>query len=148
MSILPAAVTEALVGSAAVGHDEQAFPLLTADEDGQPRAMLLSRAELATSADEVLAVLRPSSSRRNLERTGRATLLVVVGASLHSVGLVRRAEVADGELLGVALACRNHKDDTLGIPLGPMSYRPTPELLQLEHWERSASLLQRLREVR
>lgn len=145
---LDIAVTAALTGTPDVGVPEQALPLLTTDEDGQPRAMLLSRAEVAPRlvgyGTEVHCVLRPSTSRSNLLRNGRGTLLVVTPTALHSLRLQVARVIEQGSLRGVALKLAAVKDDSLGIRLDPMRYTPTEELVSLEHWQESSALLHRL----
>lgn len=146
LMLLPAAVAAALGGSPVVGVAEQALPLLTTDDGGQPRAMLVSRAETAVAegGGGVHIVLRPSTSRANIHRTGLATLLVVTGDALHSVRLRRTRHVEAEALHAIAFAVTGLKADSVGIPLQPTGYIPTEELAALEHWRASAALLARL----
>lgn len=143
---IPAEVIASLEGSPAVGLAEQAFPLLTTDPDGQPRAMLVSRAETATAAhgSGLHIVLRPSTSRCNIERSHLATLLVTSGEVLHSLRLRRAHHVEDGHLQAIAFTVTGTKADTVGIPLTALGFTPTDELLAAEHWQASANLLHRL----
>lgn len=142
--MLPDAVAALLQGAPEPGRPEQAFHLLSTDPGGRPRAMLLSRAELAADAGDVLAVLAPSTSRANVERTGIATLLAVEGTTQHVLGLDVRATRRDGDLLGVRCAVVTTKADSLGIALAPLSYTPTPALARAERWQRSGPLLDAL----
>lgn len=149
---LPDEVWDALAGSPDIGVAEQALPLLTTDGDGQPRAMLLSRAEIATESDaagdKIFCVLRPSISRTNLRRSRRATLLVITTKTLHAVRLCVARVVEHQDLQGVALSVNGVKADSLGIPLEPIRYIPTEELVRLEHWRTSATVLDKVRHWR
>jgi hypothetical protein len=63
-----------------------AYPLVTVDEDGWPHVALLSWGELLPKGDThvMLALWPASSTRRNLERTGRAVLDIAgEGGVLH-----------------------------------------------------------------
>lgn len=141
---VPEPVVALLAGTPEPGRPEQAFHLLSTDVDGRPRAMLLSRAELAEDAGDLLAVLAPSTSRANVERTRVATFLAVEGTTQHVLGLDVRGTRADGDLLGVRFAVITEKADSLGIPLRALSYTPTETLARAERWARSAPLLRAL----
>lgn len=141
---LPVAVAALLAGVPEPGRPEQAFHLLSTDVDGRPRAMLLSRAELAADSGDLLAVLAPSTSRANVERARVATFLAVEGTTQHVLGLDVHGTRADGDLLGVRFAVVAAKADSLGIPLQPLSYTPTEALARAERWVRSGMLLQQL----
>lgn len=103
--------------------------------------MLLSRAELGVAGGDVLAVLAPSRSRANVERTGVALLLAVEGTTQHGLGLDRVATVTEAGLLGVRFRVVAAKADSLGLPLRPLSYVPTEDLARTERWVRSQALL-------
>lgn len=142
--VVPDAVRDALGGSPVVGAAEQALPLLTTDPDGQPRAMLVSRAETGVHGASVHVVLRPSTSRSNIARTGLATLLVVAGDALHTLRLRGTRHVEEGALHAIAFDVTGTKADSVGIPLVSMGYVPTEALVAMEHWRASADLLARL----
>jgi hypothetical protein len=139
--MIPAEVVTALAGLPVPGVSEQALPLLTVDADGFPRVCLLSRAEVDADADEVRVAIASTRTRANLERDGRACLVVVVGTTAHYVKLrVTRALDVEGRF-GAALALVAHQADSLGIPLEPITYTPTAALGELERWDLSARTL-------
>lgn len=141
---LPVAVAALLAGVPEPGRPEQAFHLLSTDVDGRPRALLLSRAELAADSGDLLAVLAPSTSRANVERARVATFLAVEGTTQHVLGLDVHGSRADGDLLGVRFAVVTAKADSLGIPLEALSFTPTEVLARAERWVRSGVLLRQL----
>ncbi|MGP4020622.1 hypothetical protein [Saccharopolyspora sp. 5N708] len=127
--------------------DEQAFPLLTVDESGFPHVALLSRAELDVDADRgaILAVVASGQTRANIRRCGQATLIAVHGEVAHYAKL-RTASTTDQDgLLGCVFRLVSHKRDSLGIPLAPIGFQPTAEIVEMEHWARTRNLLDRLR---
>lgn len=134
-----------LRGSSAVDHDEQAFVFLTVDEHGYPNPALLSRAELDVSATgSVLAVVASTRTKANLLRDGRATLIAVHGTVAHYAKLRVIAHVEEPRLLGVVCAVVEHKRDSLGIELTPITFRTSETIATLEHWDASSQLLQAL----
>lgn len=141
---VPTAVAALLAGAPVPGRAEQAFHLLSTDLDGRPRAMLLSRAELAADRGDLLAVVAPSTSRANVERTRVATFLAVEGTTQHTLALDLLDAHGDGDLLGARFAVVAAKADSLGIPLEPLSYTPTDALARTERWVRSGRLLEQL----
>ena len=148
MELIPDDVVAALTGMPAPGVPEQALPLLTVDDRGFPHACLLSRAEVEADANEVRVAIASTRSRANLERDGRACLLVVEATTAHYLKLrVSRALVHEGRL-GAALELIEHRPDSLGIPLDPIRFTPTDALAQLEHWDLSAGALAAVRRGR
>lgn len=131
-----------LRGSAEVEHDEQAFVFLTVDERGYPNPALLSRAELDVSADgAVLAAIASTRTKANLARAGRATLIAVHGTVAHYAKLRMLLSRTEGALLGASFEVVEHKRDSLGIELTPITFRATSGIAELEHWETSARVL-------
>lgn len=130
-----------LRGKPAVGGLEQAFPLLTVDDNGFPHVCLLSRAELQPARDEVRAVIAGSGTRRNLERDGKAMLMAADGEAAHYLVLeaVRRLE---GEsALAVAFRVVDHIVDSAGVPLEGMRFVVGAHLPVSEAWGLSTRLL-------
>jgi hypothetical protein len=143
---LPEPVAALLRGGVHVGEPAQAFPFLTVDESGAPHVALVSGQEAAVGADgSLLVVLGSPTTRANLLRSGRATLVAVEGVTAHSVKLALRRSVEDEGLLAAVLDVTSHKADSVGVPLSPIGYVPTDELVALEHWDRSSRVLDRLR---
>jgi len=148
MVLIPAEVVDHLAGSPTPGLPEAALPLLTVDEHGFPHVCLLSRAEVEADAEELRAVIASRRTRANLERDGRACLVVVSGTTAHYLKVqLTRARDADGRL-AAAFALVQHQPDSLGIPLEPIRYVPTDDLPDLERWDLSATALRDLRERR
>jgi hypothetical protein len=42
------------------------------------------------------------------------------------------------------MSVTGHKADSLGIPLSPIGFVPTPEIVRLEYWDASRRLLREL----
>jgi hypothetical protein len=132
-----------LEGNARIGGQEQVFPFLTVDEPGFPHVTLLSRAELDVdpSRTAVLVVVAGQGVRENLRRRGAATLIAVHGTVVHSVKLAARLLREDGPLLGGVFQIEQHKRDSVGIDITPMSFLATKQVEQLERWDQHARLL-------
>jgi hypothetical protein len=143
---VPEAVARLLAGRPAVGVTEQAFPFLTVDEAGFPHVALLSRAELAVSPgdEEVHAVVASTRTKSNLERGGMAGLIAIEGTTAHYVKLRVLRTVEAGPVLGCALGVTEHKADSLGIPLSPVSFTATAGIARAEDWAASERLLRAL----
>jgi hypothetical protein len=134
-----------LLGPAEIGNDEQAFVFLTVDEHGYAHPALLSRAELDVSPDGlVLAVVASTRTKANLARDRRATLIAVGGTVAHYAKLRLMASIEDDPLLGASFDVIEHKRDSIGIELAPITFRPSASLAELEHWSSSARLLSAL----
>lgn len=152
MMRVPEELARLLGGEPDAGAAEQAFPFLTLDEAGFPHASLLSRAETGVTRDgrEVLAVAAGPRTRSNLRRDGRACLIAIDGATAYYAKLrVVRTILAEdpgpaGGLEAFAMTVVEHKADTLGVPLTPVTFTPTPEIARAEHWDVAAVLLRRL----
>lgn len=143
---LPPEVARLLTGIPEINGDEQAFPFLTVDDAGYPHVALLSRRELEPQADgdTLLAVVASPRTRANLERDGRACLVAVDGDVAYSVKLQLVRSLLEPDAIAAAFAVVEHKADSAGLPLTGIRFRPTPELVRLEHWDRTAELLIRL----
>ncbi len=145
--ILPQEVRLFLAGAPVMGSAEQVVPLLSVDANGLPHACLLSRAQLDASAGEVRAAVTSSGTRANLRRGGGALILVTLGDTVHHCKLgVLRARDSRGVLL-VAFEPIEHKADTLGIALEPMTFVASPHIASLEHWDETAMMLRTLDDV-
>jgi hypothetical protein len=143
---LPDEVVELLKGWPQVGVVEQAFPFITIDDSGFPNAALLSRSEVEPRAgnDYVAAVLASRRTRANLARTGKATLIAIGPVTAHYLKLIAVNVLSgadrDAYLFGIA----EHKADSLGIPLSPITFRTTDEIARAERWLASRSELDRI----
>ncbi|MCI2417406.1 pyridoxamine 5'-phosphate oxidase family protein [Saccharopolyspora sp. K220] len=145
--IVPEDLADLLLGWPDIHVDEQAFPLLTVDEDGFPHVALLSRAELDINADRsaILAVVASTQTRENIRRRGRATLIAVHGEVAHYAKLRTSTTTDQDGLLGCVFDLVWHKRDSLGIPLSPIGFQATAEIVEMEHWARTRSVLELLR---
>ena len=135
-----------LQGSPEVQAEEQAFPFVTVDENGFPHAALLSRAEVDVGPDraDVRAAIRSARTRANLTRHGRALLIAVEGSTAHYVKLRVVRSVTAGDLLACVFEVAEHKADSLGIPLTPISYRVGAGLAREEQWDATTDALRLL----
>ena len=139
---LPDPVARLVSAGVDVGRTAQAFPFVTVDADGFPHVALVSGRETGVGADgSLLVALGSPTTRANLLRSGRATLVAVDGETAHSVKLVLRRSVDAEALLGVVLDVSSHKADSVGVELSAISYVPTEALASLERWDRSARVL-------
>jgi hypothetical protein len=142
--ILPKEVIGFLAGWPVMGSAEQVIPLLSVDANDLPHACLLSRAQLDASTAEVRASVTSLRTRANLRRTGAALILVTLGDTVHHCKLgVLRARDSRGTLL-VAFEPLEHKADTMGIPLSPMTFVASSWIASVEHWDETAVMLRSL----
>ena len=142
--ILPLEVVRFLAGEPVMGSAEQVVPLLTVDAHDLPHACLLSRAQLDATPAEVRAAVTSLRTRANLRRTAGALILVTLGDTVHHCKLgVLRARDSQGDLL-VAFEPLEHKADTMGIPLEPMTFVASPWIASFEHWDQTAVMLRLL----
>lgn len=144
--ILPQDVVMFLAGTPVMGSAEQVVPLLTVDANGIPHACLLSRAQLDANSTEVRAAVTSMGTRANLRRSAAALILVTLGDTVHhcKLGVLRGCD-RHGVLL-VAFEPLEHKADTLGIDLEPMTFVASPWVASLEHWHQTALMLRSLDE--
>jgi hypothetical protein len=146
MTVAPA-VAALLAGTPEIGTQEQAFPFVTVDPEGFPHAALLSRMEVEVGAGnaDLRAAVRSTQTRANLDRDGRAALIAVEGRTAHYVKLrlVRSRVVHD--LLACVFVVVEHKADSLGIPLTPVTYEVTAAIARAERWDQTRDALAALR---
>ena len=136
---VPAELVGMLAGVPVVGAREQAFPFITVDAEGFPHTALLSRTEMRVGpAGDLRAALRSTRTRANLGRSGHAALIAVEGRTAHYVKLrlVRSTVVHD--LLACVLDVVEHKADSMGVALAPISYEVTAEIVRAERWDTTA----------
>lgn len=143
---LPTEVCDELRGLPQVGAaDEPAYLFLTTDDDGSPHVCLLSRAQLAADADTVRAVIYSAGTKANLDRTGLACLVLVVGGVAHYCTLAVGRRVVAGALVGYALHLRAHRrDEVPGADLRGLHYAVTERMPVDEDWATSGRLLDEL----
>jgi hypothetical protein len=143
--VLTATVISLLTGAAADGTSEAVCPLVTVDLDGFPRVCLLSRSEIFADENTVACVFRSRRTKVNLQRDGRATLIVVGEMSAFYCRLIALRSLPDETgALAVEFSAESQEEDTLNIPLRPMTFTVTPALRLEERWERDRSLLRDL----
>lgn len=129
------------------GAWEQAFPFLTVSETGHPHVCLLSRAQLAASADgrSLFVSLHSSGAVSNLHRHQGATLVAVAGQAAYSIRVRPvRALVLAGRA-GFELEVLGCRPDSTGVSLSPLQFEPSRALARAERWEKDAAVLQVLR---
>ena len=153
MPVLPPEVRALLAGQPDDSAWEPVAHLLTTDDDGFPRVCLLSRAELAAGelaagADTVSCVVRARHTIANLRRTGQGLLAVAGGEAAYYVRLRVLATLAEAEAEGRRLAATFAmvavEQDTLGVPLRPMTFRASAALRSYERWDENRALLERV----
>ena len=144
---VPGELVAMLEGAPVVGAREQAFPFVTADADGFPHPALLSRAEMEVGPDgaDLRAALRSRRTRANLERSGHAALIAVAGRTAHYVKLRLTRSMAVHDLLACVFEVVEHKPDSLGIALTPITYQVTAEIARAERWDATAEAFRLLR---
>jgi hypothetical protein len=144
---VPAELVAMLEGAPEVGAREQAFPFITVDADGFPHPALLSRAEMEVGpdADDLRAALRSRRTQAHLERSGHAALVAVEGRTAHYVKLRLARSMAVHDLLACVFEVVEHKPDSLGIPLTPVTYEVTADITRAERWDLTHEALRRLR---
>jgi hypothetical protein len=144
---VPEVIAGLLSGVPQVGAQEQAFPFVTVDADGFPHVALLSRMELEVGRDgaDVHAAVRSRRTRENLERRGRATLIAVEGDTAHYVKLLVVRAVAVHDLLACVFEVAEHKPDSMGIALRPITYPVTVDIARAERWDTTVAALGLLR---
>ncbi|MHB8244288.1 MAG: hypothetical protein ACYDGN_02885 [Acidimicrobiales bacterium] len=144
---VPPEVVATLAGHPAVGALDQAFVLVTVDDEGVPDICLLSRSEMDADSRQVRAVVAGRKARANLARSGRATLIVVAGGVPTYLALRCGAMVEREGAVGVALSVTRVLRDDIGIELHPIMFRVEERLAATERWDRSTALLGELRRL-
>ncbi|MFE5097531.1 hypothetical protein ACFRCI_46500 [Streptomyces sp. NPDC056638] len=111
-----------------------------------PHSVLLTRSELEPAADGVrsLAVLASSGSRENVLRSGTVDLIAIDGLQRHHVKLGLINTIDNGDLLGCAFEVMSHKRDDIGVPMQPLTFCATAEIVVQADWTSRRSLLARL----
>ena len=142
--MLPPEVRALLAGQPDDSAWEPVAHLLTTDDDGFPRVCLLSRAELAAGADTVSCVVRARHTIANLRRTGQGLLAVAGGEAAYYVRLRVLATLEEGHRLAATFAVVATEQDTLGVPLRPMTFRASAALRSYERWDENRALLERV----
>jgi hypothetical protein len=144
---VPREVYVEMQGHPQVGSpDEPAYLLLTTDEHAAPYVCLLSRAQLEADAETVRAVVYSSGTKANLDRTGTACLVLVIGGAAHYCTLAVRRQVTAGSLAGYAMGLRSYRrDEVPGAQLRGMHYTVTDRMARDEDWATTRRLLGELR---
>jgi hypothetical protein len=143
---VPGELVAMLEGAPEVGAREQAFPFVTVDADGFPHPALLSRAEMEVGpAGDLRAAVRSRRTRAHLEHSGQAALIAVEGRTAHYVKLRLVRSMAVHDLLACVFEVVEHKADSLGIPLTPITYEVTSGITRAERWDLTREALRRLR---
>jgi hypothetical protein len=126
---------------------DQAFPLLTVDAAGYPHVALLASAQLGVDValTVVLASVAGTTTRANLSRDRRATLLAVDGIALHIAKVDVVATVETDDRAGFALAVTSYRLDSAGTALHPMMFARSDALMAAERWDKDTEVLARLR---
>ncbi len=144
---VPPEIVAVLEGRPDIGTLDQAFILLTVDDEGVADVCLLSRSEMEADPGEVRLVVAGRKARANLGRSGQATLVAVAGGVPNYLALRTRATVEADGALAVALSVTRVLRDDLGIELHPIMFRVEERLAVTERWERSTALLGELRRL-
>lgn len=147
---VPAAVADLLRGVPEIGTREQAFPFLTVDDAGYPHTALLSRRELEPGPGDadLRAAVRSRRTRANLEARGTAALVAVDGPTAHYVKLRLVRADAVHDLLACVFAVAEHRADSMGIPLSPLTYPVTADVARAERWDTTVAALHALHDPR
>lgn len=149
---LPDAVNQRLTRYPLAGARHPAFVLLSTDADGGPRASLISNGEVwAHSRTQVSIALWPgSNTSRNIDRAGRALLLVMAPSSSAHVALnCTNGQSIDpavgGQLLRFDCTVSRVKVDD--VQYADMAAGPVIELVEprptLKRWNATLRLLRR-----
>lgn len=133
--------------SASTAAERPAFALLTVDDDGFPHVCLLAAQQLDLHDDPGL--LGVSVAGRHtaefLRDKGKATLVVVEGTAAHYLKCEVVADVVVERRSGFTLAVRDHKADSAGVELTPITFRFSEQLAVSERWSRDRAVLRALR---
>lgn len=138
---VPAAVVAAAAGRPVPGEWEAILPLLTVDDKGHPHVCLLSRAEVDADSRHVYAVIASPTTISNLQRCGRATLIVFDDVAATYAKLVVQSIEKSGEWLLVTFDVVTMKRDSIGVPLRAPACWVDEAVAVNENWARSAALL-------
>ena len=140
--LVPHVIQDCLSGEPEVGLVDAAFEFLTVDPEGFPHVCLLSRAQLEADERSVRVVIAGSQTKANLDRVGRACLVIVSDNEAHYCKLVVAGRVGNDPLIGYSLGLHHHKVDSLpGSALSGMTYRVIDTMPRLEDWVQTRRLL-------
>ena len=142
MNTLPPEIAALLTGRPGQLEWEPVFPLVTVDEDGFPRACMLSTSELRWGGCDLRAVLRGRRARRDLRRHGQALLIVVGECHVHSLRLMVAADrESDQGADVVRFRVTAVTSDGVGVPLTATKFLRTAALDAREQVDVNAVLL-------
>lgn len=144
MNRIPDEVLACIDGVAEVGALDQAFVLVTSASGGPVDVCLLSRTELRATPTSIRLVVASTKARRNLDASGRATLIVVAGNAAHYLGLELGHTIEEDGALAAELEVVRALRDDVGVELHPIRFRVDSRLRVEERWERTTRLLDRL----
>lgn len=140
--MIPNPVLDLLANERGLGDREPMFPLLTVDPDGFPRVCMLSRGELWPAEGDLIVVVAARRASANLERTRRATLLIVLENELVYVRLhLAGARRAESGVLVARLVGEGVEEDGAGVALRPMTFTSTRDLAAREHTRQNRDLV-------
>lgn len=139
-------IVETLSGFPEVGVTEAIIPLLSVDDDGYPNVCLLSRAQLEADLSHIFAIITGSTTKANVVRDRRATLVVFTSKAAYycKLEVVSLAE-QNGSLCAVLAHDSTKVDGDGSILMTPPRYIPTEATARFENWEASRSILSELR---
>lgn len=114
---LPPPLLRLLDGEDVAAKVGETFVLLTVDASGFPRVAMLSAGEVMATSNEVRLALWPDAdTRRSLDRTGLATLMIVQAPHTYYIRLRRKSSrpVGDaGRLAGYVCGIEDVLVDTV-----------------------------------
>ena len=135
-------------GSVTPGGSERILSLLTTGTDGFVQHCALSRNEVEVDGAQLHVAIRARRTAENLERTSKATLVVVDGESIVSYRLVVRDSVRQDGVLGLRLEVETFEADTLGVPLSGPCFVATADLADVDRWSATRAALVAIRDRR
>jgi hypothetical protein len=146
VTVLPAEVIE-LLGDRGSGSTEPMFGLVTVDAAGVPWPCYLSRRELLADAQTVCVAVRSRRARSNLERTGRATLVVIGARTAYACRLIATTvTTTPGGVVLAALRVESVDEDGVGTPLVAPAFVASDELIRREGADDHTRILARFAE--
>jgi hypothetical protein len=139
---IPPVVEQLLHGTPTVGTTDLVIQLLTVDEAGSPHVCLLSRAQLEADSAALRVVVFAGGTAANLDRDGRACVVLVADGAAYYLQVTVERRVAEGPLIGYLLRHQGFKRDAVpGSELRPMTYHVTPEMPESEDWPTTRHVL-------
>jgi hypothetical protein len=142
---IPPDVIDALHGTPDLGTWEPVHVLITVKQSGIPDVCLLSRSECDATEQSLLAVTTSRRVKANLAHSAYATLIVHADAVLCLQ--LRRTSFLEVEpnVMGHQFELVDVHRDDIGVTVRPMTYEVTTRVAQLERWDRSESIMARMR---